>query len=288
MIITAPASTANIGPGFDALALALSLDFSLALNEQPKGGAWEPATQAHPSVSAYRKADGVTPLEKIWTQSNIPYARGLGFSAAARVTGAYAALLQNGMTEHDARDHAFRIAGDIEGHDDNAAASTYGGLCVTTSGHVMRFDSNPEAQGLQLVLFIPELTSSTEKSRESITETFTKAELVQSVGNVAMLVAMLASNTFNDEVLAITTNDVIHQPVRFEGCLPSKKAYETFLEAGAVASWLSGAGSSVAALVADENVADVISTVEKLELDCAFSCRAIPVEQRGVRETTPE
>lgn len=288
MIITAPASTANIGPGFDALAIAVDLDFSLALNEQPKGGAWEPATESHPALSAYRKADGVTPLEKIWTQSHIPYARGLGFSGAARVVGAYAALLQNGMTEHDARDHAFRVAGDLESSDDNAAASSYGGLCVTTAGHVMRFDCNPEAQGLQMVFFVPELTSSTEKSRQGIPETFSKADVVQSVGNVAMLVAMLASNTFNDDVLKITTHDVIHQPARFDASAPSKLAYETFNEAGAVASWLSGGGSSVAALVAEENVGDVISAVEKLELDCAFSCKAIAVQQEGVRETTLE
>lgn len=287
MIITAPASTANLGPGFDALAIAVDLNFSLAINEQPKGGAWEPAKESHPAISAYRKADGVSPLEKMWTQSHIPYARGLGFSGAARVAGAYAALLQNGMAEHDARDHAFRVAGDLESSDDNAAGSTYGGLCVTTAGHVMRFDCNPEDQGLQLVFFIPELTSSTEKSRESIPESFTKNELVQSVGNVAMLVAMLASNTFNDDVLAIATRDVIHQPARLNACVPSKKAYERFLESGAVASWLSGGGSSVAALVADENVESVVGAIEKLELECAFSCTPLRVEQQGVRETTP-
>ena len=117
MIISAPASSANIGPGFDSLAIALDTEFSIALNEQPKGGAWEPATNSHPAIVAYKDAGGQTPLERIWTQSQFPYARGMGFSGATRVAGAYAAFMQNGLDPEKARDHAFRVAGDLEGHE---------------------------------------------------------------------------------------------------------------------------------------------------------------------------
>ena len=288
MIISAPASSANLGPGFDALALALDVDFSICFNEQPRGGAWEPATKEHPAIVAYSEASGITPLSNISIQSHIPYARGMGFSGAARVAGAYGAMIQNGMAENDARDHAFRVAGDLEGHDDNAAASTYGGFCVTTAGHVMRFDCEPESQGLHLVMFIPEVATSTTESRITLPEVYSHAEKVQTIGNVALLTAMLASNTFNDEVLRIVTHDVIHQPRRLEASPPSRAAFDEFKKAGAVAEWLSGSGPSVAALVEEEKVADVIVQMEKLELDCTFSCRTIPVTQEGVREVISE
>ncbi|HQZ14877.1 MAG TPA: hypothetical protein PLT55_03460, partial [Acidimicrobiia bacterium] len=256
MIISAPASSANIGPGFDALSIALDVDFLIALNEQPKGGPWEPANDSHPAIVAYRDAGGETPMERIWTQARFPYARGMGFSGASRVAGAYAAFIQNGFDEEKARDHAFRHAGDLEGHDDNAAASTYGGFCVTTAGHVMRFDCEPESQGLKLVLFIPEVTTATDKSRNTLPESYSKEDLVASVGNVAMLTAMLASNTFNDEVLSIATKDVIHQPFRLDDCQPSKMAFAEFQKNGAVAQWLSGSGPSVGAFVKEEDVSE--------------------------------
>lgn len=288
MIISAPASSANLGPGFDALALALDVDFSICFNEQPRGGAWEPATKEHPAIVAYSEASGITPLSNIWIQSHIPYARGMGFSGAARVAGAYGAMIQNGMAENDARDHAFRVAGDLEGHDDNAAASTYGGFCVTTAGHVMRFDCEPESQGLVLVMFIPEVSTSTKESRTTLADTYSHEDKVRTIGNVALLTAMLASNTFNDEVLKIVTQDVIHQPIRLQASPPSLAGFEEFKKAGAITQWLSGSGPSVAALVEEEKVTDAVTQIEKLELDCAFTCAPVAVSQVGVREVISE
>lgn len=284
MLISAPASSANLGPGFDTLGLALGVHFSLALNEQPRGGAWEPANDTHPALVAYREAGGITELSRIWTQSHIPYARGMGFSGAARVAGAYAALLQNGQDENDARDHAFRLAGDLEGHDDNAAPSTYGGFCVTTQGHVMRFDSEPHLQDLSLLMFTPEVTTSTKESRGTIPDTFSRDDLVQSIGRVSMLTAMLASNTFNDDVLKLVTQDVIHQPVRLGSCKESQTAFNEFAQAGAITQWLSGSGPSVAAIVDSAKKDEVIAHIEKLELECTFSCTEVEVDQQGVRE----
>lgn len=285
MIISAPASSANIGPGFDTLGLALNVHVHLALNEQPdeeKG--WEPIIDKHPALNAYQKAGGETPVSRIFTKTDIPIARGMGFSGASRVAGAYAAFLQNGMDETDARDHAFRIAGDLEGHDDNAAPSAYGGFCVTTAGHVMRFDCEPNAQDLSLVVFIPEVTTSTKESRGSLPENYSKEDLVKSIGNVAMLTSMLASNTFNDEVLKIVTGDVVHQPVRLEASPASKEAFEAFSEFGAVAQWLSGSGPTVAALVDDSKKAEIIEKINHLELDCEFACKEVQIDQDGVRE----
>ncbi|MEI2834191.1 MAG: hypothetical protein V9G25_05310 [Acidimicrobiia bacterium] len=270
MIVSAPASSANIGPGFDSLGLAVDVNFSIALNEQPRGGFWEPAKESHPAIVAYKKAGGVTELKNIWLQSHIPYARGMGFSGATRVAGAYSALIQNGEDEINARDLAFRIAGDLEGHDDNAAPSAYGGFCVTVGGHVIRFDCKPEEQGLNLVIFRPDVTTSTKESRTILPNEFPKIQVVENIGNVAMLVAMLAGNTFNDEVLKIVTEDNIHQPSRLAACIPSKLAYDRFRSLECSGTWLSGSGPSVAAFVDDDKLDETLEEIKKLNMDAHF------------------
>lgn len=287
MIVSAPGSSANLGPGFDTLGLAIDVDFSIAVNEQPRGGFWEPANDTHPAVVAYKKAGGVTELSLIWLQSHIPYARGMGFSGAARVAGAYCALIQNGEDEHSAKDIAFRIAGDLEGHDDNAAPSAYGGFCVTVGGHVIRFDCRPQDQGLNLVIFRPDVKTSTKESRTKLPNEFTKLETVENIGNVAMLVAMLAGNTFNDDVLREVTKDNIHQPSRLEACIPSKLAFDRFKALDACGVWLSGSGPSVAAFVADEKLDETIKEIESIEYGCAIKVSQIDIAQDGVRKVIP-
>ena len=124
----------------------------------------------------------------------------------------------------------------------------------------MRFDCETESQGLIFVLFIPEITTSTADSRTTLPEQYSKEEIVASVGNVAMLTAMLASNTFNDDVLSIVTADVIHQPSRLETCKPARAAYSQFKKSGAVTQWISGSGPSVGALVKEENLEEVVTS----------------------------
>jgi len=287
MIVSAPGSSANLGPGFDTLGLAIDVNFSIALNEQPRGGFWEPATDSHPAVVSYKKAGGVTELSLMWLQSHIPYARGMGFSGAARVAGAYAALIQNGEDEIAARDIAFRIAGDLEGHDDNAAPSAYGGFCVTTGGHVMRFDCQPELQGLNLVIFRPDVKTSTKESRASLPTNFTKDQVTANIGNVAMLVGMLASNTFNDDVLKLVSDDSVHQPSRLAACVPSKLAFDRLKSLDSCGVWLSGSGPSVAAFVEEEKVDSVINELKAIEYGCSFQVSKIDISQDGVRRVTP-
>lgn len=288
MIVSAPGSSANLGPGFDTLGLAVDVDFSIALNEQPRGGFWEPAKSSHPAIVAYKKAGGITELSRVWLQSHIPYARGMGFSGAARVAGAYAALIQNGEDELLAKDIAFRIAGDLEGHDDNAAPSTYGGFCVTTGGHVMRFDCQPELQGLNLVIFRPDVKTSTKESRALLPTTFTKEQITKNIGNVAMLVAMLASNTFNDDVLKSVTQDSVHQPSRLAASIPSKLAFDRLKSLDSCGVWLSGSGPSVAGFVEDEKLDEAIRELSAIEYGCSFQVSKIEVAQEGVRKVIPQ
>lgn len=131
----------------------------------------------------------------------------------------------------------------------------------------MRFDCEPESQGLKLVLFIPEVTTATDKSRNTLPESYSKEDLVASVGNVAMLTAMLASNTFNDEVLSIATKDVIHQPFRLDDCQTFQNGVcRVSKKRGGRLNGFLGSGPSVGAFVKEEDVSEIIASIEKIPI----------------------
>ncbi|MFV1990517.1 MAG: homoserine kinase, partial [Acidimicrobiales bacterium] len=122
MYIRVPASSANLGPGFDALGLALNIHIELR-------DSGEPAHEDHPATQAYRSSGGE---RSISVHSSIPPARGLGFSGASRVAGCLAAYLEQGLGDSEAREAALIDAIALEGHADNAAPSMLGGLVICT------------------------------------------------------------------------------------------------------------------------------------------------------------
>ena len=117
---------------------------------------------------------------------------------------------------------------------------------------------------------------------------FPKIQVVENIGNVAMLVAMLAGNTFNDEVLKIVTEDNIHQPSRLAACIPSKLAYDRFRSLECSGTWLSGSGPSVAAFVDDDKLDETLEEIKKVEYGCSFPVSKLDVSQDGVRIVVPE
>src|SRR5690606_25042511 len=112
-----------------------------------------------PAVVAFRAAGGAGPLA---VRSAIPAARGLGFSGAARVAGAFAGRICDGVAPDQARSEAFAIAAELEGHADNVAASAFGGFVVTAGGRVVTV---PLGRPLALVVWIPSFTTSTRRAR---------------------------------------------------------------------------------------------------------------------------
>ena len=164
MLVSAPASSANLGPGFDCLGLALDLPFRVGVGGTAAEADLLPAESGHPVVEAYLAAEGRPGVELGW-RSPIPPGRGLGFSGAARVAGAYLAARQTGRDHDAARQIAFTVASDLEGHPDNAAASTYGGFVVAVEDRVERL-SVPV--GVRLVVWWPSDTTSTDRSRRQL------------------------------------------------------------------------------------------------------------------------
>ena len=179
-IVRVPASSANLGPAFDAVAIAL--DRHLEVTDR---GA--PTPETHPAVRAFRQSGGEGPLS---VRASFPGGRGLGYSGAARVAGLLAAVVQRGNDPRLARAQVLRDASELEGHADNAAASVYGGIVAVAAGHVVRI---PLARVPAVVVWIPDRETPTVSARRLLPEHVPFDDAVFNVAHTALLVAALAA-----------------------------------------------------------------------------------------------
>ena len=249
MRVSVPASSANLGPGFDTLGMALDLPF--VLSTEPDDQLLE-AQERHPASVAFTRAGGEGPL---WWRSPIPPGRGLGFSGSARVAGALLGYLHAGLSESDARREGLALACELEHHPDNAATSMLGGIVASSGGQSVRV---PMALDLTVIVWSPAVETSTNRSRAALPDTLAFADAVFNVGRTALLVAALAAG---DRVaLAAATEDRMHQDARLALSPPSARAMEALRSAEPIAVWLSGSGPTVAAFVEPGDV-DRISAV---------------------------
>jgi homoserine kinase len=259
VIVDAPASSANLGSGYDTLAMALEIKDRIeveALFEpgveivvEGEGAGELPSDRSNRFVVALetglRWALGEVPAGLGWRirmQNQIPLARGLGSSAAATVAGLLAADALTGGTLDQRRLLALAI--EIEGHPDNAAAALLGGFVVVAvvdgKPETVRFD--PPRQ-LRAVLFVPEASLATSTMRAALPHDVPLRDAVFNLGRVALGVAGLATGRY--DLLRVSTEDRLHEQyrARIYPALPS--LLEAAREAGAIGACLSGAGSSV-------------------------------------------
>ncbi|MGI8475918.1 MAG: homoserine kinase [Thermomicrobiales bacterium] len=254
--VRAPASSANLGPGFDALGLALDLwnEVEITVGETDAvalagSGADLLGGRENLTLTAMRllAARGRRPLPTIamTLHAEIPVARGLGSSAAAIVAGLLAAnrLLDLDMTSAE----LFAVAAEMEGHGDNVGAAIYGGAILAVPGmrDALRL-SDGAALGLDAVLFVPEATGATWVARAQLPQLIPHADAAFNVGTASGLAVGLL--TADREAIAAGMHDKLHEPHRarlFPHLLPMQDAAR---HAGAVGACLSGAGPSVLAL----------------------------------------
>lgn len=254
MIVRVPASSANLGPGFDTLGMALGLVLELGpVADGPVPAGARQVEDTHPSAVAYRLAGGDGP---VWVRSPIPMGRGLGFSGAARVAGLLAGFVRAGAEPGDVTADVLARATELEGHADNVAASLLGGVVATAGGRVVRV---PMAFDPAVVVWIPSFTTSTDASRGKLPSSVARADAVFNVGRTALLVAALAAGDV--AALRTATEDRLHQDVRLERAEPSRSAMAQALESGAWCSWLSGSGPTVAALCAHDRAEAVAAAL---------------------------
>jgi homoserine kinase len=254
--VQVPATSANLGPGFDALGLALGMYDELRLGISPVPGLRIEAYGDAPTDETNLVVQGArAAFEAIGEQpaglelaylARIPHARGLGSSAAAICAGVTGALALAGVRD---RALALRIAHAIEGHPDNVAAALYGGLTIAwaeADGHAAAVRLDP-APGIVPVAFIPAGRTSTAQSRGALPATVSHADAARNAGRAALLVAALT--TCPRELMA-ATEDRLHQPFRLPA-LVEGAALIARLRAAGVPAVLSGSGPTVLALCRD-------------------------------------
>jgi homoserine kinase len=242
-LVRVPASSANLGPGYDAMAAAVALHLELEVEETAEygfetGGLDVPTGRDNLLVRSFETlhpADGIT----FRLRSEIPLARGLGSSAAAIVAGLVAAdhLFELALT----REELLARATAIEGHPDNVAAAIYGGFVVCSSGpFAARFDP-PE--GLEGIVVIPGEEVSTRRAREAIPAEVPLADAVANVSAAALLVLGLRSADL--DLVGRGLHDRLHQPYRRELYPRSMEIVDAAAELGALGATISGAGPTV-------------------------------------------
>lgn len=259
MGVRVPASSANLGPGFDTLGMAISLYAEVGVQtpgDAPPDGA-QVIDEPHPAMVAFRRRGGEGSL---WLRCPIPMGRGMGFSGAVRVAGLVAAHAQQVGDDPERLEAALGdllgIAAELEGHADNAAASLYGGVIATAGGHAVRVPLNVDPA---MVMWIPQFTTSTDESRGKMPTSVPLADVVFNLGHTALLVAALAAGEI--AVLREATRDRLHQDLRLSAAEPSRRALEAALAGGAWASWLSGSGPTVAAMCAVDEAEDLAAAL---------------------------
>jgi homoserine kinase len=265
LTVDVPASTANLGAGYDCLGMALDVcnrvsveaiegDGGIELAVTGEGEGELPPVRSNRFVAgleaALEASIGPRPAAIGWRiamHNRIPLARGMGSSAAATVGGVFAGNKLGG--ERLTIGQQLRLATAIEGHPDNAAAALLGGFVV--SAHLgerveaVRFDA-PE--GLRAVLFIPDRRLSTADMRRVLPAEVPLRDAVSNMSRIAIGVAGIASGRF--ELLADLTVDRIHEPYRSVAYPQLPRLTGTARAAGALGAFLSGAGSTVLAFVA--------------------------------------
>jgi homoserine kinase len=241
--VRAPATTANIGPGFDCAAAALDLWNELEV-EEGKGA----ADESHLGVQAFAR---LAPVEGRSFEfiSRIPRERGLGSSAAVIALGLVAGAIAAGREPNPEELLAEGVA--LEGHADNLAAALTGGVCLTWENRIARVADTLPAVPIALV---PEVTVSTAEARHALPDSVPHADAAFTAGRAALLGAALAHGSA--DLFAEAIQDRLHEPYRAANA-PLLGAVRVDLPEGALGATLSGSGPTVIVWVREEAVGAV-------------------------------
>ncbi len=285
-----PATSANMGPGFDSMGIAIGLYNTLRISETESGLAiynnsddFIPDNERNMVYRAICRVFDKTGYKKkglkIIQNSDVPITRGLGSSSACIIGGMLAANVISGrkLSYKDILD----LAVETEGHPDNVTPALFGGFCVAAveNGHTV-FTSNKITSGLKMAVIIPDFFLSTKTSRVSLPENVTLKNASYNISRAALLTSMLISG--KTDGLRVAACDKIHQDVRKTN-IPHydeiiKKAYEF----GAAAAYLSGSGPTVAAILPADlrgfsyNMNGFLRT-----LGVKWKCNVFPIDNVG-------
>jgi homoserine kinase len=295
--VRVPATSANLGPGYDAVGLALSLSMRISLDRAP-----HPIVEVHgtraklipqgPEHPAYRAARFVAELVgeydahfHLIQENAIPPARGLGGSAAALVGGAVAAndLLGRSMPAPD----LLNLVCELDGHPDNAAPALLGGLVIGTLTPEGISAVRLEPKGLKAVIAVPDFIISTTAARRALPEEVPHKDASFNVGRAGLLLGALATGEY--ELLRVAMQDRLHQPYRSHLIPGLEDVIEAACLSGAYGACLSGSGPTVLAFAPEDHAQKVAVAMRAAfeARDAQAKARVLDVDLSGAQVEPP-
>ena len=261
--IQIPATSANLGSGFDSLGIALTMynqvwmevsDETLITSKDDIKVPTDKSNLIYWSAEHLYKVCGKQfPGLTIIQENNIPMTRGLGSSSACIVAGLVGAnrFLGNPLTKKD----LVNLASEIEGHPDNTTPALMGGLVTSAiDGGKVYSVSVPVAENIRFGVFIPPFELSTEYARGVLPEIYTKEQAVFNLSRSSLMTSSLFSGSL--ENLRVAVQDQLHQPYRKSLIKGYDTVFRTSYELGSYGTYISGAGPTIIAIIDDKHTAD--------------------------------
>ena len=257
--IQIPATSANMGPGFDSIGVAVQLYNHIWVEEQKSGLTIEVKRKQEIAIPTdetnliyqtmrffYEKKGLTMPGVHLIQEDEIPMVRGLGSSAACIVGGLLAANELAGRPCD--REELAQMAASLEGHPDNSNPALFGGMVVgAQTEEIMRYVRLELPEDLIFAVMVPDFPVSTSASRSVLPESYTRQDVVFNASRTALLVASVLAGKYENFDMAM--QDRIHQPYRAKLIDGMEEIFEHAKAFGAVATYLSGAGSTLMAMV---------------------------------------
>ena len=286
--VRVPATTANLGPGFDSFGLALTLYNDISLEETESGLEFIgcPADYANGdnlifvAYKAAMTAMGI-PVKglKVTIDSHIPISRGLGSSAALLTAGAMGANALHGSPL--SLQQVLEVTNPIEGHPDNLAPAIFGGLTasmmVGEQPITVPCTLHPDWKFLALV---PDFPLSTSAARGVLPASYSRADAVYNVGRGALVIKALELG--DEKLLAMAMDDKIHQPYRRK-LIADYDAIESIVQQHGAAFALSGAGPTLLCVTRNDNLADILREALPAQTQANWTVLSLEAEHKGVQ-----
>ena len=289
--VRVPATSANLGPGFDSLGIALSIYNEYGFSFQDEGISFEGFEQE------FKNEDNIIfmAMKKVFNKYNfkfkglkikiikqdIPISRGLGSSSSCIVAGLIGAFAL--MNKELEKEEVFKLAIDIEGHPDNVCPAIFGGLVSTVMANGETLYNKIEIKnGVKFIALIPNFKLSTEKARAILPSEVSFKDSVYNIGRAALLISCFMNGNY--KLLREATKDRLHQQYRSKLIEGFDEVYEKVLNIGAYGCFLSGAGPTIMAII-DENDLNFVDDIKKFikEEKLNWNIKELAIDKVGAK-----
>ena len=289
--VRVPATSANLGPGFDSLGIALSIYNEYGFSLQDEGISFEWFEQE------FKNEDNIIfmAMKKVFNKYNfkfkglkikiikqdIPISRGLGSSSSCIVAGLIGAFAL--MNKELEKEEVFKLAIDIEGHPDNVCPAIFGGLVSTVMANGETLYNKIEIKnGVKFIALIPNFKLSTEKARAILPSEVSFKDSVYNIGRAALLISCFMNGNY--KLLREATKDRLHQQYRSKLIEGFDEVYEKALNIGAYGCFLSGAGPTIMAII-DKNDLNFVDNIKKFikEEKLNWNIKELAIDKIGAK-----